>query len=59
LTLEHAAEESDLADAQNMRILTGNGEILQHVTALEDRILKMEQTILIAVGATPPPDGND
>jgi uncharacterized membrane protein len=58
LTLEHAAEESDLADAQNERILTGNTEILQHVAALEARILRMEQTILIAVGATPPTDDN-
>jgi uncharacterized membrane protein len=56
LTLEHAAAESDLADAQNERILTGNTEILQHVAALEARILRMEQTILVAVGATPPTD---
>jgi uncharacterized membrane protein len=58
LTLEHAAAESDLADAQNERILIGNTEILQHVAALEARILRMEQTILVAVGATPPTDDN-
>jgi uncharacterized membrane protein len=50
LTLEHAAEEGDLADAQNERLLTGNTEILIQVAALEARILAMEQTILAAVG---------
>jgi uncharacterized membrane protein len=58
LTLEHAAAESDLRDAQNERILTGNTEILQHVAALAGRILKMEQTILVAVGGTPATDGD-
>jgi len=57
-TLEHAAAESHLADAQNERILTGNTEILQHVAALEARILRMEQTILVAVGATAPTEGD-
>jgi len=51
LTLEHAAEEGDLGDAQNERLLRGNTEILEHVAALEARILMMEQTILDAVGA--------
>ena len=51
LTLEHAAEEGDLGDAQNERLLTGNTEILRQVAALEARILGMEQTILAAVGA--------
>jgi uncharacterized membrane protein len=51
LTLEHAAEEGDLGDAQNERLLTGNTEILKQVAALEARILGMEQTILAAVGA--------
>jgi uncharacterized membrane protein len=53
LTLEHAAEEGDLGDAQNKRLLTGNTEILKQVAALEARILIMEQTILAAVGAKP------
>ena len=52
LTLEHAATEGDLGDAQNERLLTGNTEILKQVAALEARILIMEQTILEAVGAT-------
>lgn len=49
LTLEHAAEEGDLGDAQNERLLTGNTEILIHVAALEARILEMEQAILGAL----------
>ena len=50
LTLEHAAEEADLGEAQNKRLLTGNSEILTQVATLEARILIMEQTILAAVG---------
>jgi uncharacterized membrane protein len=50
LTLEHAAAEGDLADAQNERLLDGNTEILERVAALETRILAMEQTILAALG---------
>jgi uncharacterized membrane protein len=53
LTLEHAAEEGDLGDAQNERLLTGNTEILKQVAALEARILIMEQTILAAVETKP------
>ena len=49
LILEHAAEEGDLGDAQNERLLTGNTEILKQVAALEARILTMEETILAAV----------
>jgi uncharacterized membrane protein len=56
LTLEHAAAEGDLADAQNERLLRGNTEILKHVAELEARILGMEQTILAAVSASPPVD---
>jgi uncharacterized membrane protein len=55
LTLEHAAEEGDLGDAQNERLLTGNTEILKQVAALETRILTMEETILEAMKAHPPP----
>ena len=51
LTLEHAAEEGDLGDAQNERLLTGNTQILEQVATLEARILEMERTILDAVGA--------
>ena len=58
LTLEHAAEEGDLGDAQNQRLLTGNTEILKQVAALETRILEMERTILAAVRAEAPVDDN-
>jgi len=51
LTLEHAADEGDLGDDQNERLLTGNTEILKQVAALEGRILDMEQSLLAAVGA--------
>jgi hypothetical protein len=54
LTLEHAAEEGGLGDAQNERLLSGNTEILKQVAALEARILGMEQTILAAVSADGP-----
>lgn len=49
LTLEHAAEEGDLGDAQNERLLTGNTEILVRIASLEARILDMEQAILGAL----------
>jgi uncharacterized membrane protein len=52
LTLEHAADEGDLGDAQNERLLAGNTEILKQVAALEARILTMEETILAAVRPT-------
>jgi uncharacterized membrane protein len=54
LTLEHAAEEGDLGDAQNERLLTGNTEILTQIAALEARILDMEQAILGALDVKPP-----
>jgi uncharacterized membrane protein len=50
LTLEHAAAEADVEDQQNQDLLRGNAEILQHVEALEERILKVEQNILGAIG---------
>jgi uncharacterized membrane protein len=53
LTLEHAAEEGDLGDGQNERLLKGNTEILTQITALEARILDMEQAILGALDVKP------
>jgi hypothetical protein len=38
--------------------LPATPKILQHVAALKARILRMEQTILVAVGATPPTEGD-
>jgi uncharacterized membrane protein len=49
LTLEHAAEEADVAEKQNERLLGGNTEILHHVEALEQRILQLEQRIIQAL----------
>jgi uncharacterized membrane protein len=49
LTLEHAAEEGDLGDSQNERLLTSSAEILTRVAALEARILDMEQAIMGAL----------
>ena len=46
LTLEHAAAETDVAEKQNERLLRGNTEILEHVEALEERILQLEQRIM-------------
>jgi uncharacterized membrane protein len=48
LTLEHAAEETDVAEKQNERLLGGNTEILKHVEALEERILQLEKRIMAA-----------
>jgi hypothetical protein len=49
MTLEHAADETDVAEKQNERLLTGNTEILKHVAALEERILQLEQRIVAAL----------
>jgi len=52
LTLEHAAKEADVEEKQNVDLLRGNREILEHVQALEERILQLEQRIVS--GLTPP-----
>ncbi|HLY35868.1 MAG TPA: DUF1003 domain-containing protein [Candidatus Limnocylindria bacterium] len=49
LTLEHAAKEADIEEKQNVDLLRGNREILTHVQALEERILKLEQAIIAAL----------
>jgi len=49
MTLEHAADETDVAEKQNERLLRGNTEILEHVEALEERILQLEQRVLAAL----------
>lgn len=55
LTLEHAAEETDLGERQNDELLRGNTEILRQVEALEKQILGLEETIigLLKPGAGP------
>ena len=49
LTLEHAADETDVAEKQNDRLLGGNTEILKHVQALEEEILQLEKRIVAAL----------
>jgi uncharacterized membrane protein len=46
MTLEHAAEEADLEEAQNEMLLRGDREILQRVEGLEQRILDLEARIM-------------
>jgi uncharacterized membrane protein len=55
LTLEHAAQQSDVEEQQNELLLRGNTEILAHVQRLEERILQLEQRIIGLLEA--PPDG--
>ena len=50
MTLEHAADQADLEERQNERLLSGNTEILKHVEALEARILQLETNILARLG---------
>ena len=58
MTLEHAAAEADLEDAQNRRLLEGNVEILRRVEGLEARILELEASILAAIDTrSPAPPG--
>jgi uncharacterized membrane protein len=49
LTLEHAADQSDVEEKQNERLLRGNREILERVESLEKTILSLEQQIKTAV----------
>jgi uncharacterized membrane protein len=53
LTLEHAAAEADIEDAQNIELLEGNRKILEHVDALEHRILELETSILARLDKIP------
>jgi uncharacterized membrane protein len=49
LTLEHAAAEGDVEEKQNVDLLRGNREILEHVQALEERILGLEKQIVASM----------
>ena len=53
LTLEHAAEETDVAEEQNKRLLEGNTEILKRMENLESLILYLQKRSLERV----PSDG--
>ncbi len=46
LTLEHAAAEADVEEAQNEQLLQGNVAILTRIETLEERILSLERVIL-------------
>jgi len=50
LTLEHAAAEADVEEAQNERLLQGNVAILARIETLEERILSLEKVILERLG---------
>jgi uncharacterized membrane protein len=54
MTLEHAAAEADIEDAQNERLLTGNTEILKRVEGLEQKILELAQRIMERLDSVPP-----
>jgi uncharacterized membrane protein len=46
MTLEHAAEKTDLEEQQNDALLRSSTEILKHVEALEGRIFELERRIM-------------
>lgn len=46
LTLEHAAEETDVAEQQNKQLLDGNTEILKRIEKLEALILELQKKTL-------------
>lgn len=49
LTLEHAADQADVEEKQNEQLLRDDKEILEHVEALEKRILELEEKILAEI----------
>jgi uncharacterized membrane protein len=49
LTLEHAADQADVEEKQNERLLSGNTQILKRVESLEESILALERQIKSAV----------
>jgi uncharacterized membrane protein len=54
LTLEHAADQADVEEQQNEELLRDGKEILEHVAALEQRILELETKILAEIRASGP-----
>ncbi|HZM72368.1 MAG TPA: DUF1003 domain-containing protein [Candidatus Polarisedimenticolia bacterium] len=53
MTLEHAAQEADVEEEQNERLLEGNKAILEKVEELEERILELEAKILSEIRGRP------
>jgi uncharacterized membrane protein len=49
MTLEHAAEQTDVEERQNEELLRDDKEILERVAALEQCILDLEQKILAEI----------
>ncbi len=49
LTLEHAADQADVEEKQNERLLRDDKEILEHVVALEQQIVALEKKILAEI----------
>ena len=49
LTLEHAADQADVGEKQNERLLLDDREILEHVAALEQQIVELEKKILAEI----------
>lgn len=49
MTLEHAAAQADVEEAQNEKLLTGNRQILERIERLEESILALERQIRTAV----------
>ena len=46
MTLEHAADETDIEEQQNRQLLEGNRQVLERIERLERRILESEKAIL-------------
>jgi len=57
LTLEHAAEKTDVEERQNDELLTGTREILDHIDVLEHHILDLERRIMERLDRGTPPPG--
>jgi uncharacterized membrane protein len=62
MTLEHAASEADIEEAQNVRLLEGNKalaqgnkQILERIEGLEQKILELEKNILGKLGGSDAP----
>jgi uncharacterized membrane protein len=57
MTLEHAAEQTDIEERQNEELLRDGKETLERVAALEKCVLELEERILAeirALGGRPP-----
>jgi uncharacterized membrane protein len=51
LTLEHAADKTDVEERQNDELIRSSTEILTHVEALEGKILELEKRIMERIDA--------